>query len=68
MKLAEKYAKDAAEKSNAYDGYMTYASILLKNGKKKDALAAANKSLELAKETGGGAERQVQQLIRIIEG
>jgi hypothetical protein len=68
MKQAEKYAKEAVEEMPSYDYYLTYANILLKNGKKKDALSAANKCLEFAKEKGADAERSAQMLIKIIEG
>ena len=69
MKMAEKYARDAAEKGNTHEYYLTYALILHKNGKKKDAISAANKSLELAKSAGNSdAERQVQQFIQKMEG
>lgn len=66
LKKAEKYAKKATEKGNDYNYYMTYATILLKNGKKKDALKMANKSLDLAKGKRG-AEGTVMRLIRKIE-
>ncbi|MFK7774182.1 MAG: thioredoxin family protein [Saprospiraceae bacterium] len=66
LKKAEKYAKKASEKGNDYNYYMTYATILLKNGKKKDALKMANKSLDLAKGKRG-AEGTVMRLIRKIE-
>ncbi|MCU0346056.1 MAG: thioredoxin family protein [Saprospiraceae bacterium] len=70
MKLAEKYAKEAAEKGKNYQFYMTYAEILKANGKKKQAIEAANKSLELVKsgETiDSGAVRTVEQFIKQIE-
>lgn len=67
MKQAEKYAKDAAEKGNTHEFYYTYAAILLKNGKKKDALDAANKSLALTGEDAT-AKQSVEQLIKRIEG
>jgi thioredoxin-related protein len=66
LKKAEKYAKKATEKGNEYNYYMTYATILLKNGKKKDALKMANKSLDLAK-GNRGVEGTVMRLIRKIE-
>ncbi len=66
LKKAEKYAKKATEKGNEYTYYMTYATILLKNGKKKVALKMANKSLDLAK-GNQGAEGTVMRLIRKIE-
>ncbi len=68
MKVAEKYAKDAAKAGNSHEYYLTYANILLKNGKKKDALAAAEKAVELGKAAGNGAERQAEMLIHQING
>ena len=67
LKKAEKYAKQATQKGDAYNYYLTYASILLQNGKKQDALKMANKSLELAK-GNQGVEGTVKRLIRKIEG
>ncbi len=68
MKLAEKFAKEAAEKSGLYNYYLTYAAILVKNGKKDEALKVANKSLKLAKKSGQSAEVAVRQFIKKIEG
>ncbi len=48
-KLAEKLAKQAAKKSTDYDHWVLYSRILMHNGKKKDAVEAARKALELAK-------------------
>jgi len=70
MKLAEKYAKEAAEKGNDYQYYMSYAEILKQNGKKKQALEAANKSLEMVKRGAtidASAVRAVEGLIKLIE-
>jgi thiol-disulfide isomerase/thioredoxin len=70
MRLAEKYAKEAAEKGNDYQFYVTYAQILQANGKKKQALAAANKSLQMVKagETiDSGAVQSIEKLIKQIE-
>jgi len=67
MKIAEKYAKEAAESNKHYAYYLTYAHILNENGKKSDALEAANKSLELAKNAGRGAQMAVQKMIQKIE-
>jgi len=68
MKAAEKYAKEAAESNKHYAYYLTYANILNENGKKDDALKAAQKSLELAKPAGRGAQMAVQKMIKRIEG
>lgn len=67
MKMAEKYAKEAAEKGGNFEYYLTYAEILHQNGKKKQAIEAANKALNLAKEAGAPAERQIQQFIKQLE-
>lgn len=66
LKKAEKYAKKATEKGNEYNYYLTYATILLQNGKKKDALKMANKSLDLA-QGNRGVKETVMRLIRKIE-
>jgi thiol-disulfide isomerase/thioredoxin len=67
MKQAEKFAKEAAQTGGSWDYYLTYAEVLLYNGKKREASAAANKSLELAqrdKDIGGeqNAKSFIQQL------
>ncbi len=62
LKLAEKLAKKAAENGGQYQYYYTYADILFKNGKKKEAISMAQKSLELAK-GDKRAEMGIQQLI-----
>jgi thiol-disulfide isomerase/thioredoxin len=70
MKLAEKYAKQAAEKGSDYRYYVTYAEILHKNGKKKQALAAANKSLDMVKQgetIDKSAVQRIEHLIKTIE-
>ncbi|MDG1432656.1 MAG: thioredoxin family protein [Saprospiraceae bacterium] len=66
LKKAEKYAKKATEKGTEYNYFLTYATILLENGKKQDALIMANKSLDLAKGKRS-AEGNVMRLIRKIE-
>ena len=48
---AEKYFKKAAENGGMSEYYYWYAHTLLRNGKKKDALTAAEKALQIAKET-----------------
>ncbi len=50
LKSAEKFAKRVAEQGKTSGYYYTYAQLLLKNNKKKDAKAIAEKALELAKE------------------
>lgn len=67
MKQAEKLAKKAIDQNAAIlDYYLTYASILNKNGKKSQALKVANESMELASKIG--AEKHVRQLIQVIGG
>lgn len=66
MKQAEKYAKSATKKGEDFTYYYTYAAILMENGKKKDALASAKKSLDLAKGERG-KENSARQLISKIE-
>ncbi|HFC00503.1 MAG TPA: DUF255 domain-containing protein [Phaeodactylibacter sp.] len=65
MKHAEKLAKMATSHSSDYKHFLTYASILLNNGKKSDALKMANHSLELAK--GSRAEISIKRFIQKIE-
>lgn len=64
LKMAEKFAKSAAAKSNNYNHHLNYAVILNKNGKTKQAKKAAQSALELAKGDGGGAEQMVQKFIQ----
>ncbi len=64
---AEKMAQKASKKGGESKYYFTYASILLKNGKKKEALASAKKSLKLSK--GDKKEEMLlKQMIQKIEG
>ncbi|MCB0518343.1 MAG: thioredoxin family protein [Lewinellaceae bacterium] len=67
MKLAEKYAKEAAQNGKRYEYYLTYANILMANGKKKQAVEAANDALDLAKAVGPPAEQEVQMFIKRLE-
>lgn len=68
MNQAESFAKEAAEKANTYEYYLTYASLLYQNGKKSEALNAAYKSKDLAKDKGPRATQAVEMLINKIEG
>lgn len=68
MSQAESFAKEAAEKANTYEYYLTYASLLYENGKKSEALNAAYKSMDLAKDKGPRATQAVEMLINKIEG
>jgi len=66
MKFAEKIAKKAANDGDHYNYYLTYAEILMLNGKKNDALEIAQKSLELAGEEKD-AQTVINQLIQKIQ-
>ena len=46
MKMAEKFAKQAASKSKDINHHLTYATILDKNGKTKQAIKVANSALK----------------------
>jgi thioredoxin-related protein len=68
MKEAEKLAEKAAKKGGTnYRYYLNYASILNQNGKKSQALKAAQKAKEHAKSEGPRATRMVDVIIRSIE-
>jgi hypothetical protein len=65
MKDAEKFAKKAAENGKQIEYYMTYASILDKNGKQDLAVKSAESALSLAENdtaTKGRIERWIQKL------
>lgn len=66
MKEAEKLSKRSAENGGLAGYYMTYANILLHNGKKEDALEAAQKSLKLSEENRY-TRKFAEELIRKIE-
>ncbi len=65
---AEKYFKKAAEFGGMSEYYLYYAQTLLKNGKKKDALSAAEKALKIAKETSPNYVPASEELIQQIKG
>jgi tetratricopeptide (TPR) repeat protein len=67
MKLAEKYARESAQQGRQASYFVTYAEILYRNGKKKQALEAARKALELSKSGGVPSEQEVMQLISRLE-
>lgn len=52
MSFAEKIAKKAAENGGLGNYHYTYATILLENGKKKDALTHAQQAVDKAKKLG----------------
>ena len=65
---AEKYFKKAAEFGGMSEYYYYYAQTLLKNGKKKDALSAAEKALKIARETSPSYISISEELIQQIKG
>lgn len=64
MKLAEKFAKEASDKSKDFSHHLNYAYILSKNGKDRQARKAAKSALNLAKDQGGNAEKVVEEFIQ----
>ena len=64
LKMAEKFAKQACSKKKEYNYFLTYAYILNKNGKKKQAKKAANTALSLAKEKDKKAEQAVENFLQ----
>lgn len=67
-KQAQEFAREAAQEGKTYEYYYSYASILFNNGEKEDAKKAAEKAMDLAKEKGPGAIRNVEMLLQRIEG
>jgi thioredoxin-related protein len=63
---AEEFAKKAAKWEATFEHYNTYAQLLYRNGKKKEALSAANKCLEMTK-AESREEAEAKRLIAIIE-
>lgn len=66
MEAAEKIASKSVKEGKQTNHYFTYADILNRNGKKKDALAAAKKSLDLAGDNMK-AKQRAERLLRFIE-
>ncbi len=66
MEAAEKIASKSVKEGKKANHYFTYAEILNKNGRKKDALAAAKKCIALAGENPREKQR-AEQLLKIIE-
>jgi thioredoxin-related protein len=52
LEKAESWAKKSVELEEGYANTDTYANLLFKNGKKEEALKAANQSIDLAKAAG----------------
>jgi len=53
---AEAWAKQSVDLEASYPNLDTYASLLYKNGKKEEALSAANKAIEYAKKENYSAD------------
>ncbi|KAA3634232.1 MAG: hypothetical protein DWQ02_11725, partial [Bacteroidetes bacterium] len=68
MDFAENCAKKAAEVSGKYDYDLTYAGILLENGKKAEAIEVAENALEKAKVVGRKASTRVELFLKKIKG
>ncbi|HMQ49561.1 MAG TPA: thioredoxin family protein [Saprospiraceae bacterium] len=68
MKVAEGLAKDAADQSKNYVHHLTYAQVLLQNGKQDEALQVAKNTLEMAKAQSPIAVKSVESFIQRIEG
>ena len=64
---AERYFKKAAENGGLSEYHYWYAHCLMRNGKKKDALTAAEKALQTAKQTQPNYVPAVEQLIEQIK-
>ena len=68
MAEAEEYAEEAAKQGQRHNYYLTYAAVLLQNGKPEEAKEAANKSRELAENQDPGSVRRVEMFLRQISG
>ncbi len=66
METAEKIAGRAAKIGKKSTYYFTYARILMSNGKKKDAINAAEKSVELAGDNANES-RSAKKLLEVIK-
>lgn len=69
VKQAEDFAKEAAERGNTYEYYYHYAQLLQRLGKNKEAIDAAYKALDLAKDKNQAVQKMIELFIqRIGEG
>lgn len=66
-KQAEDFAKQAAHDGKSFEYYFNYAGILYENNKKEEALKAADKALELARQANTNMVRSIEALKRRIE-
>lgn len=64
MKQAEALSKEAADKSGQYQHLLSYAQVLLLNGKPGEARQAADKALELARGESPGAVMMVERFMQ----
>lgn len=65
LNKAEGWAKTACELDNTYANNDTYAAVLYKLGKKKEATLAANKAIAIAKENQEDFEETEALLVKI---
>lgn len=65
--MAEDLAKDAAVQANTYEYYLVYAEILNRNGKKAEAMQAAQQSKQLAEAVDKTAVKRVETFIQRLE-
>lgn len=68
MKVAEKFAADAADARQSYKHLLTYAGILAHNGKLDKAKKAAREARTLAEKEGPLALRQVDYFLKQLQG
>ena len=68
IKEAERLAKIAAEKGDQCQYYMTYSDILEQNGKKQNAIEAAKKAVDLAREKSPALLPQAEQKLKALQG
>ena len=68
LELAEDLSREAAEAGTGYEYPFFYANVLLRRGKKAEALTAARRALELARQENPALARQVEGFISQIEG
>lgn len=65
--LAEEFSKEATKSSDHYGFFLTYARVLDLMGKKKEALEAAKKSLELAHNENNSTKKMIEGIISKIQ-
>jgi len=68
MQKAEKWAKKSTQLTDQYFNNDTYAAVLYKNGKLKEAEIAAQKAIEKAKEEGADYKETEELLKKIRPG